>query len=695
MFEFLVAKKYLIPNKKQLSSSLIALVSVIVISLVVFLLLLFLSITEGMEKMWLKKLTALNAPIKITPTPYYHQSYYHLIDTISSASDFTSKSLKEKLESPDSDPYNPDQDPSIPAFWPKPDIGKDGRILDPVKTAYKIFQKMQDKDPSFIADDYEATGVMIKLKLVRPSHLDLNYAFEQSFLSQMCYAASLSATSSYLHDLIQPPSKEDIEHLIFLSSLTQDATTLDGPTSIDKAKQTVVAKRLQNLFAFTSEMQAKLSRKQLDLNPDHFQEGAHLSVLAHVERSSVTSIVIPSKPPRNTNSCFQLGTLEKKEGKLLFHQINTHQTFDVSKSNIYFENDPHCQLFLGSKGMQDGSALHFSTKIQNQTIQGKAPLPAVTFENINILTNFSSAPATSALWPIFVNKTLQLPYDQGLDEPIILPKNFKDNGVLIGDKGFLSYGVTSPTSMQEQRLAVYVAGFYDPGVLSVGNRCILLKKDIVHSIASASENLSFDSSLSAGIQVWYANIYQTRHVAETLKQEFKDHGIDAYFTITPFYDYDFAKDLAQQFQSDKYLFSLIGVVILIVACSNIISFLILMINDKKKEIAILQSMGASSKSITMIFSLCGAILGFLGTALGSIAAYFTLLHINQVVNFLSLLQGQALFHEAFYGSCLPTTLSSQALIFLLITAPLLSLLAGLVPALKTAKLNPSDILRSS
>ena len=68
MFEFSVIRKYLIPQKKQLSVALIASMSVGVIALVVWLVLIFLSVTEGIEKNWLEKLTSLNAPLRINPT---------------------------------------------------------------------------------------------------------------------------------------------------------------------------------------------------------------------------------------------------------------------------------------------------------------------------------------------------------------------------------------------------------------------------------------------------------------------------------------------------------------------------------------------------------------------------------------------------------------------------------------------------
>ena len=58
-----------------------------------------------------------------------------------------------------------------------------------------------------------------------------------------------------------------------------------------------------------------------------------------------------------------------------------------------------------------------------------------------------------------------------------------------------------------------------------------------------------------------------------------------------------------------FLYVPIGLVVLLVACCNIISLLILLVNDKKKEIGILQAMGATKKSIALIFGLSGALIG--------------------------------------------------------------------------------------
>ena len=120
LFELTIALRYLLPRKRSLSTALVSLLSVGVITLVVWLVLVFLSVTTGIEKNWLYKLTALHAPLRISPTEHYYRSYYYQIDSIASASNYTLKTLGEKEASSLSDPYNEEIDVEVPLFWNQP-----------------------------------------------------------------------------------------------------------------------------------------------------------------------------------------------------------------------------------------------------------------------------------------------------------------------------------------------------------------------------------------------------------------------------------------------------------------------------------------------------------------------------------------------------------------------------------------------
>ena len=186
---------------------------------------------------------------------------------------------------------------------------------------------------------------------------------------------------------------------------------------------------------------------------------------------------------------------------------------------------------------------------------------------------------------------------------------------MIGDKGHLCFSSQTTSSLQEQKVPITVVGFYDPGVMTVGNRSILVSSDVAKTISAAQSQIFFDKTASNGIRVWLSDLKETKQTQKDIEEAFKKAGIDKYWKVTSFYEYDFAKDLLTQFRSDRHLFSLIGIIILFVACSNILSLLIVLVNDKKKEIGILLSMGASSRSIAVIFGICGIFLGIIGCSL--------------------------------------------------------------------------------
>jgi lipoprotein-releasing system permease protein len=283
---------------------------------------------------------------------------------------------------------------------------------------------------------------------------------------------------------------------------------------------------------------------------------------------------------------------------------------------------------------------------------------------------------------------------EGPETPILLPKSYRDSGVKVGDRGFLNYSAPTAASSQEQRIPIRAAGFYDPGFLSLGNRCLIVPTSITRQIYGVSQTYSSDGSPTNGIFIWPKDITQTRQLQDKIAARFEQAGIAPFWNLTSYEDYEFSKDLLQQLRSDRTLFTLIAAIILIVACCNIISLLVLLVNDKKREIAILQSMGASSKSIAMIFATCGASLGLISCCIGSLLAVITLQNLTSIVALLSKLQGRAAFNPSFFGQSLPNQLSLDALLFVLIATPLLSIIAGLIPAVKASKIRPSQVLRS-
>ena len=679
-FELAVARKYLVPRKKQLSVSLIALMSIGVISLVVWLLLLFLSVTEGIERSWLEKLTSLNAPVKITPTPEYYNSYYYHIDNFASASNYAYKTIGEKLQAEISDPYAPEEDLELPANLPAAEKSDDGEIKDPVKGAFAALEELQSKRPDLAFQDYEVTGALMRLELTRPrsAMITVKGDRQESVLSQVSYLATAADQSPYLSGLIQAPSKDHLNHFFYLANLSAD-----------------FQKRAATLFDHVTIQKMQTSRNLMRLPHTFFKEGDELKAQGFFHKGELTHLFLSTSDA--TEESERIGRLLWADEGLVFKADN--EVFPLYKGipilgecsepfNVSVIEDS----LLSAQSLSD---ILFKARvtIQGQQFTGDLAWDGLEIAQADVRRHFDAAPQRAPPWAYFVKNQLFLPMDEALRTGILLPKNFQDSGVKLGDGGGFSFGAQTASSVQEQRVGFYVAGFYDPGILAVGNRCALVSSDVVRTISSASHFAPIERSQANGIQVWVADLSQTNKVRDELQTAFAAAGIDKYWKVTTFREYDFAKDLLQQFESDRYLFSLIGIIILIVGCSNIISLLVLLVNDKRREIGILQSMGASRFSIASIFGVCGITMGLISGLIGTFAALFTLHHIDGVVSFLSFIQGQEAFNAMFYGSSLPNTLSMGATKFILIATPILSLCAGLIPAIKACRLQPSSILR--
>ena len=646
MFELSFVKKYLTPRKKQLSVSLIALLSVAVITLVVWLVVLFLSVTEGIERNWLHKLTALNAPVRLQPTPEYFSSYYYKVDQYSAASHYMSQTLGQKARALMSDPYNPDFDEGLPMMMAKPDLNHLGELKDPVKAAIASLEELKPAFQGLSFQDIEMSGALLRLELLRLEPHSVSPVEMQSQLTNVSYLTSLPEKNPALQSLLLAPTEDDLNHLLYLSQRSDEIHPLISHSHIEKLKT-----------------RAELWQLPLDILP----EKTPFEAQAYKHEGEISHLIIPASSSKDP-SC----TIEKR-GNRLFFKCAEEPEIPLSPSTPLFS---YGNLELDVKNSPSHLQFLVSGKLQKKTIEGIVP--------------FKGLQVAKASFDLTVDSLCK----GGKQSGVLLAKNFRDNGIRMGDAGYLAYSAPSLSGSKQLQIPVYVAGFYDPGIMAVGNKCILVPSHITQAINASESAFTLDRGESNSIFVWITNLNDAQKLKDALMQKLREKGIDKYWTVQTYREYDFAKDLMQQFESDKYLFTLIGMIILLVACTNIISLLVLLVSDKKKEIGILRAMGAKRRSIAAIFAFCGASLGLFSCLLGVLLAFMTLRNIDAVVHILSLLQGHEAFNTQFFGQSLPHEMSSRALIFAAVATPLLALIAGLIPAIKAARLEPCETLRS-
>ncbi len=683
MFELSVALKYLIPRRKQLSVSLIALLSVAVISLVVWLVLVFLSVTEGIERNWLQKLTTLNAPLRITPTEQYYSSYYYQIDSVSSNSQYALKNIAEKVQSAAADPYNPSEDGQIPAHLAQPDLSSDGSLKDPVKGLFSILAHLKQTRPDLVYQDFELSGALMRLQLLRPGS-GIRGDESQGYLTQVSYLASLPDQCPGLSSILLPPTEKDLNHLLYLAGQSTDLSRQDSPMLTLKADKEMSQGRIQKILQNVKVEQLKPRYPFWQIPYTLLPQKQVFEGQAHFRNDRLSRIDIPTDSARTIPSHSRVKIW--KEGSDLILEDKSGRKEKISLQTPLLADGP-LQLHVEDSILTGPLRFKVKTGLQGISLKGDVSLDGLEIAKAEFIKNGAGTPWISGADPL-------LPINDEKETGVLLAKSFLDNGVMIGDRGYLSYSSATSSSLQEHRLPIFVSGFYDPGILSVGNKCILVPPFVTNAINSSSSSFNLDKTQSNGVLVWFNDLNTAEDVKNQILLALSERGLEKYWKATTFREYDFAKDLMQQFQSDKYLFALVGIIILFVACCNIISMLVLLVNDKKREIGILQAMGASRLSIASIFGICGVAMGILSSIIGTTAALFTLHHIDSIVQLLSYFQGHDAFNATFFGQSLSSELSNNAVTFILIATPLISLLAGLVPAIKACRLRPSEILRS-
>lgn len=680
MFELFFVKNYLKPQRRKFSQSLIALVSVAMISLVVWLILLFLSVTEGIEKSWLHRLTSLNAPVRIIPTEDYYHSYYYQVDSIASSSNFTHKSIGEKLHSLETNPYQKDLDEEPPFYWPAVVQDSSGSPVDLVKEVFHSVDHLQKEYNGLVAEDYEISGGLARFRLMRPeSHGSYSQEIGQSFLTQACYVASFAEKSQALQNLVEAPSVDDVNHLLYLSNLDTQASLQDRPDNPGYTTKNSDG-ILSNILIQEVKTDAASWQIPLQLLP----ENTPFTAYAKMHEGQLLYWILPHQKAEKKH--LTKGICTRKKETLIFQTATDTKTFTHFVPSLFCDE---ALTFVVLESPTQLDKVHIKGSLQNHSLEGFVSFQNLTLQKILTKTHFNTPPAHTPPWVHFIQGVPVLP-----ENGIIVPNHLRDNHLRIGDTGCFSFGQMTSTMLQEQRVSFNVIGFYNPGVLATGIRCFLAHKDDVHSMALDNHNVSTDPMLTNGIAVWLDDLKRVPEFVSNLQQEFHKRGISSYWKIVPFYTFDFAVDLMKQFQSDRYLFMLVGIIILAVACSNIVSLLLLLVQDKKKEIGILLSLGAKKTSIACIFGLCGAVMGLISCVIGTFLAICTLQNIDQIVAFLNFLEGQQAFHPSFYGTSLPKELSINALFFICFAAPIISLIAGLIPARKACQKEPSALLRS-
>ena len=189
-----------------------------------------------------------------------------------------------------------------------------------------------------------------------------------------------------------------------------------------------------------------------------------------------------------------------------------------------------------------------------------------------------------------------------------------------------------------------------------------------------------------GIQFYYDDPFEASQITRKI----------AYTIDQPLYISDWTRTqghLYNDIQLVRVLIYVALVLLIAVACFNIISTLVMAVNEKQSEIAVLKTMGATNAFITKIFVIQGAINGIVGTFFGVILGVVLAKNVTAAATWFEQQFGQGLLEgDIYFIDFLPSQLLWHEVYITGIIALLLSFMATLYPAMKAAKIEPTQVL---
>ena len=188
-----------------------------------------------------------------------------------------------------------------------------------------------------------------------------------------------------------------------------------------------------------------------------------------------------------------------------------------------------------------------------------------------------------------------------------------------------------------------------------------------------------------GVRMKLDDIFQAPVVSKEIVQELPGNFYASDWTYTQ-------GNLFSAIQMEKAMVGLLLLLIVVVAAFNIVSSLVMVVTDKKSDIAILRTLGASPKTITRIFMVQGTVIGVVGTVAGTILGVISALSIGKIVGWIDTTFQLHLF-DVYFISYLPSYLRWSDVVIIVTLSFLLSFIATIYPARRAAKIQPAEALR--
>lgn len=256
--------------------------------------------------------------------------------------------------------------------------------------------------------------------------------------------------------------------------------------------------------------------------------------------------------------------------------------------------------------------------------------------------------------------------------------DLEDNGIVIGSELAGKLGarmgerlsLISPANVEGKNFKV--SGIFTSGMYEYD-------MNLVYLDLGRAQDLLGVRDLASGIAIKIDDIFNVEGVKRALQER-----LGPGYIVRSWIDLN--KNLIEALKLEKTVMFIILTLIVMVACFNIASSLIMTVLEKTKDIGILKAIGSSNSSIMAVFAMQGSIIGILGTILGS-AMGILICYLLKTYKFITLPK------DIYYLDKLPVKLEIQDISIIVISSITISIIAALYPAYKASRLDPVEALR--
>lgn len=250
-----------------------------------------------------------------------------------------------------------------------------------------------------------------------------------------------------------------------------------------------------------------------------------------------------------------------------------------------------------------------------------------------------------------------------------------DSAVLV-----LAQGTVTPVGLKPRTRLLHIAGTFEAGMFEYDRGLIYVHlEDAARLFRTGGE--------ATGLRLAVADIFRAGSVAAQLARALGGG----------FYVGDWSRQHVNFFRSIQLTKSIMFVIfslVIAVAVFNILSTLVMVVRDKRSDIAILQSFGASQRSITTLFATQGTLIGVIGTAFGVALGILVASQLGSMAAFVESMLGiDLLSEEVYFISDLPTDIRPAEVVQIALLAVLLAISATLYPAFSASRQPPVEALR--